>query len=258
MRLAIAQMEIIPGDVEKNLNTGFKLINDAIDNECDLVLLPEVWTTGFLFKKLKELSKTTPDVLKDIKEISNKITVCGSYVVDDNTSFDKVFNKFFAIKDGKILFEYTKTMLFGVTGEDKYFTKGKINQKNVFLLNDITFGVSICYELRFPEFFRKAAFNGAVVHLHPAIWPINRLEHWLTLTKARSIENQVYLLCSNGVGVSGKWELAGNSIIYDPWGEILQNANSHTTIKYINIDSNTIEKARNNLPSLKDSMRFFK
>ncbi len=258
MRLGITQMEIAAGDVKKNLKQGIELIEKAKEQACDLILLPEVWTTGFLFKKLKELSKTTPDILDKLKELSNNITICGSYVVDDKNSDKKVFNKFFAINGGEIVFEYTKAMLFGVTGEDRYFSSGDINQNNTFVINNITFGVSVCYELRFPEFFRKAAFEGALVHLHSAVWPISRLEHWQILTKARSIENQVYFLCSNGTGISGKWELAGHSTIYSPWGEQLCSLNMDTNISFIDIDLNIIEQARESLPSLYDSIKYFK
>ncbi len=258
MKVAVGQMNIVAGGVDENYQKGLSLIKKAKEKGSNLILLPEVWTTGFLFKRLKELSKTTPSIIEKLKKESNGLVICGSYVVNNPNDSSKVFNKFYAIYNGEIIFEYTKTMLFGVTGEDKYFSRGDINQKNIFSFNGIPFGVSICYELRFPEFFRRASFNGALIHLHPAIWPMSRLEHWLTLTRARAIENQVYFLCSNGVGMSGKWELAGNSIIYDPWGEMLQNANSKTDLKYIDIDFNVIEKARNNLPSLNDSIEFFK
>jgi omega-amidase len=258
MRVAVGQMEILPGDVDKNSQNGFELIEKAKLSGCDLILLPEVWTTGFLFKKLKELSKTTQGIIERLKELSGDITICGSYVVDDLNDDKKVYNKFFAISRGEIVFEYTKSMLFGVTGEDKYFSRGGVSQKNTFRINDTVFGVSICYELRFPEFFRRAAFDGAIVHLHPAIWPVNRLEHWKNLTKARAIENQFYLLCSNGTNKSGKWDLAGNSAIYNPWGDTIANLKQNTNITYTDIDLNIIKQSRENLPSLKDAMAYFR
>ena len=197
MKVAVAQFEITPGNTEKNFNKGLAFIGEAIKKQCRLILLPEVWTTGFLFKKLKNLSAQTPEILEELKKISKDICICGSYVIDDKSS-DKVFNIFYAIDKGKIIFEYKKTMLFATTGEDKFFIPGDINQKNTFTLEDITIGVSTCYELRFPEFFRKSAFRRALIHLHPAIWPVNRLNHWLTLTAARAIENQYFLLTANG------------------------------------------------------------
>ncbi len=258
MKIAIGQMEIIPGDIDRNMKTGLKLIEEAKQSKCDLILLPEVWTTGFLFKKLKSLSKYTKSIVDEIKKASRNILICGTYVTDNEIDNDKVFNKFLAIENGNIIFEYTKSMLFGVTKEDDYFSRGDLNQKNVFEFHGVKIGVSVCYELRFPEFFRKASFNGALIHLHPAIWPASRVDHWNTLTKARSIENQFYFLCSNGVGLSGKWKLAGNSKIYSPWGITLQNMNNSTGIKCINVNFQEIEKARENLPSLEDSVKFFK
>ncbi len=255
MRVSIAQMEIVSGDVDNNYKLGMYLIQKAKNQHSDLVLLPEVWTTGFAFKKLGDLSKTTPEILNDIKKISYGIVVCGTYVVKRN---NKIYNIFYAIYNGKVIFEYTKSMLFSVTGEDKYFDAGSINQKNTFDFNNTRFGVSICYELRFPEFFRKSAIDGATIHLHPAIWPINRIEHWKTLTRARSIENQFYLLAVNGCKMSGKWRLSGNSTIYDPWGEVLVNLQNAVGISTIDIDTNLIENTRKNLPSLEDSHIFYR
>ena len=149
-------------------------------------------------------------------------------------------------------------MLFGLTGEDRFFDRGEVKQANTFNALDTTFGVTVCYELRFPELFRKASFNGAKMHLHPAIWPQTRLEHWRTLTRARAIENQLFLLTTNGVGMSGKWELCGYSTIYDPWGEILVNLEDREGLEFISINLEDVEKTREQLTSLKDSVKFLK
>jgi len=257
MRVGVAQFQILPGEVEQNYKKGENFIKQAKEEGCDLLLLPEVWTTGFLFKKLKELSKTTPDILKEIKKLSEGIMLCGTYVVD-NPDSDKVFNTFYAILNGEILFTYKKTMLFGLTGEDRFFDRGDVKQVNTFEALDTTFGVTVCYELRFPELFRKASFSGAKVHLHPAIWPQTRLEHWITLTRARAIENQLFLLTTNGVGISGKWELCGHSTIYDPWGEIEGKIENEEGLVIKTIDLEKVNSARQKLTSLSDSMEFLK
>ncbi len=256
MRVAIGQMSIEPGNLEKNIAVGVELLERAAKENCRLILLPEVWSTGFLFKRLKELAKFTPDLLERLRRLSEKIAICGTYVVDSEDK-GKVFNRFMLIDKGEVLFEYDKSMLFSVTGEDKYFLNGDVNQKNIFDLDGVRFGVSVCYELRFPEFFRRAAFNGAEIHLHPAVWPINRIDHWQTLTKARSIENQFYLLCSNGCGMSGKWELAGSSAIYSPWGEELKNMEHLTGIAFVDIDLEMVKDVRERIPSLSDSLKVF-
>lgn len=254
MRASIAQMEIVSGDVDSNYKMGMYLIQKAKKQNSDLVLLPEVWTTGFAFKKLADLSKTTPEILKEIKKTSYGMAICGTYVVNRD---DKIYNIFYAVYNGEIIFEYIKSMLFSITSEDKYFAAGSINQENTFYFHNMRFGVSICYELRFPEFFRRSAIKGAIVHLHPAVWPINRVEHWQTLTRARSIENQFYLLAANGCKISGKWKLSGNSAIYDPWGKILVNLQNTVGISTVDIDMDLIEDTRKNLPSLKDSHIFY-
>jgi len=257
MKVAVGQFQIIPGEVDKNFKKGTELIKEAIDKGCDLILLPEVWTTGFLFKKLKDLSKTTPPILEEIKKLSKDILICGTYVVD-NPSSDKVFNVFYAFSNGKSIFSYKKTMLFGLTGEDKYFERGELNQNCTFDALGTTFGASVCYELRFPEFFRRTSFKGALVHLHPAIWPENRLDHWLTLTRARAIENQFFLLTSNGVGLSGKWELCGHSTIYDPWGKVENQIKKDEGLTIQTIDLKEVHEIRQQLTSLQDSIKFLK
>ncbi len=257
MKVAVGQFQIVPGDVDRNFEKGAKLIKDAKDKGCNVTLLPEVWTTGFLFKKLKDLSKTTLPILEEIKKLSDDILICGTYVVD-NPASDKVFNIFYAFLNGKAIFSYKKTMLFGLTGEDKYFERGNIDQSCTFEAFGATFGVSVCYELRFPEFFRRASFNRAIIHLHPAIWPENRLDHWLTLTRARAIENQFFLLTSNGVGLSGKWELCGYSTIYDPWGEVENQIKKDEGLAIQTINLRKVQEIRQQLTSLKDSIDFLK
>ncbi|WP_029951887.1 nitrilase-related carbon-nitrogen hydrolase [Hippea sp. KM1] len=257
MRVGIIQMMVEAGNVKSNTDRGLSLIKKAKQQKAELILLPEVWTTGFAFKKLKELSKTTPEIIEEVKKLSANTCICGTYIVD-NPNDDKVYNIFYAIKDGQVIFEYKKTMLFGLTGEDKYFTSGSFKQKNTFNLDGITIGVSICYELRFPEFFRKSAFNGAYIHLHPAIWPKSRLNHWQTLTQARAIENQFFLLTSNGVGISGKWELAGHSAIINGWGEIMGGLFEKEDAFTLSLPMNEIDTIRNQLTSLKDSLKQFK
>ncbi len=256
MRIAIAQMSIEPGDIEKNLKKGIDLIKEAQSRECDLILLPEVWTTGFKFRSLKELAKRADEYIGAVREVSRDMLICGTYVLDDPESDKLVYNSFLAFYGGRELFRYDKSMLFSVTGEDRYFKSGNLDQECVFDFRGVTIGVTVCYELRFPELFRRASFRGAKIHLHPAIWPMTRLDHWLTLTRARAIENQVYLLCTNGTGISGKWELAGHSAIYSPWGEVKANLETSVDIAWVDFDDSLIEEVREKIPSLKDSTRY--
>ena len=253
----MGQFQVAPGDVDRNFENGVKLIKEAKDKGCNVILLPEVWTTGFPFKKLKDLSKTTPSILEEIKKQSEDILICGTYIVD-NPESDKVFNIFYALLNGKTIFSYKKTMLFGLTGEDKYFERGNIDQSCTFEAFGTTFGVSICYELRFPEFFRRTSFNGAIIHLHPSLWPENRLDHWLVLSRARAIENQFFLMTSNGVGISDKWELCGHSTIYDPWGEVENQIKKDEGLAVNTIDLRKVREIRQQLTSLLDSIEILK
>ncbi len=256
MKIAVGQLNVSYGDVDRNFKRGESLIKQARDEGCKLILLPEMWTTGFPFRQLKKLSTTTPQILEEIKKLSKDIMICGTYITDKPNS-DKVFNTFYAILNGEIVFSYKKIMLFGLTGEDNYFFRGDLSQKNTFKALGTTFGVSICYELRFPELFRKASFDGVLIHLNPAIWPKIRLDHWLILSRARAIENQIFFLTSNGVGLSDKWEIGGHSTIYDPWGEVKSQIKNEEGLAINDITLETVEDTREKLSSFKDSMAAF-
>jgi len=257
MKVAVGQFQVFPGEVEKNFKKGEMLIQNAKREQCDIILLPEVWTTGFPFKKLKELSKTTPEILEELKKLSENTMICGSYVVD-NPDSDKVFNIFYAIYNGEVTFSYKKIMLFSFTGEDRFFEKGALSQRNTFDHNGMVFGVSICYELRFPEFFRRSSFNGALAHLVPAIWPKPRCRHWQILSETRAIENQFFVLTSNGSISSGKWEMCGSSTIFNPWGEPMKRMESNEVgIITYEIDKMEIEKIRDKFPAFYDSRKNF-
>ena len=112
--------------------------------------------------------------------------------------------------------------------------------------------MAICYDLRFPELFRKYALGGAKVVFLMAEWPWPRLAHWQTLLKARAIENQCFVVACNRVGKSGEWSFFGHSGIYDPSGELLAGAADDETLVTSSLDLDMVDLVRQSMTVFED------
>ena len=120
-----------------------------------------------------------------------------------------------------MLGKYRKIHLFSSAPvhEDRYFTPG--SSLTTLHIGEMTWGFSICYDLRFPELYRSLALQGAEVLVNCTAWPASRAAHWETLTRARAIENQAYMIGTNRVGTDGGVTFCGRSCIVEPFGEVI-------------------------------------
>ena len=112
--------------------------------------------------------------------------------------------------------------------------------------------LTTCYDLRFPEIFRKLIDKGATSVLMTSGWPEARIEHWKALAKARAIENQVYFVGCNAVGTNNQTQLGGSSLVIDPWGEVLTKDEKEETVLNIEFDLQKVNEVREKLPVLAD------
>jgi len=117
-------------------------------------------------------------------------------------------------------------------------------------------GLAICYDLRFPELFRKILDQEAEFFLVSSAWPALRLEHWLLLNQTRALENLSYLISSNCVGINRGTQFIGHSLIVDPMGQIIAGSNEEECVVWAEVNRDTVLKARAEFPALRD--RFFK
>jgi predicted amidohydrolase len=115
-----------------------------------------------------------------------------------------------------------------------------------------TTGMAICYDLRFPELFRRYAVQGAKVIVMPAEWPIERVEHWRTLLQARAIENQCFMVATNSAGQTGNTTFGGHSMIVDPWGKIVVEVGETPTLVTAEIEVDLVDSVRNRIPVFED------
>ena len=112
--------------------------------------------------------------------------------------------------------------------------------------------LTTCYDLRFPELFRKLNEKGATSILMTSGWPDVRIEHWNVLAKARAIENQSIFIACNGVGKNGEVNLGGNSVVIDAWGNVLNELSTQEKVINVEIDLQNVIDIREKLPVLAD------
>jgi len=252
IRAAVIQFDIRSGEVESNLKIAKQRIVALADQGVQLVLLPEMWSTGFANERLKELSETTPGILEGLSRVAKKLhlTIIGSLPEKKGTG---VYNTAYVIdRDGSIAGTYRKIHLFSPTREERYFRPGRRAVVSKTSLGPI--GLMICYDLRFPELCRSLALRGAKMVAVMAEWPAERVAHWEVLLKARAIENQLFILGANRCGSDGDLSYAGHSRIISPFGEVVARAGKRPITISATIDLCVVERARKQIPCLKERM----
>ncbi|MDA8415101.1 MAG: carbon-nitrogen family hydrolase [Desulfobacteraceae bacterium] len=218
---ASMQFNVRQGDVDANREYVRAALRRVAAQGANLVVLPEMWSSGFAYRNLNELAGRTAGIVEELLELSRelKLVIIGSMPEPHG---EKVFNTAYVLDNGRLAGTYRKLHLFSLLGEDRAFDSG-----DSWLLADTSLGkigVIICYDLRFPELSRRLALEGAGVICVPAQWPRPRQEHWRTLLRARAIENQLFVVACNACGPIGKLDFFGMSLIIDPKGELLAEA----------------------------------
>lgn len=259
MKIALAQMGVAQGDFEKNLQKTRELASRAKSNDADLAVFPEMFLSGFNYRKNLEFLKNRGDFLaREVSKIAEEtgIAICGSLPYLEESE-DRPRNRMiFASSKGEILAHYDKTHLFRIFNEEKYVKKGdKIS------VCDTPFGragFAICYDLRFPELFIKLAKLGAKFVIISAAFPHPRMGHWRVLCRARAIENQCFVIAVNQGGSERFGENTvkyfGRSAAIDPWGEVLAECSEDGVdeLAYAEINLDEADDIRAKIPAWDD------
>ena len=225
LKVYLVQFDSAKGNKTENLTRAKKMIFDAKPNEGSLVLLPEMFATGYVPADLDKAaedfsSNCTGETARTLSEIADETncTIMGAGITRASTGF---YNHVSIYKpnEAQEFRGYNKMNLF--FPEKESFKAG--SEINLFKFNNWSIASFICYDLRFPEIFREATKKGANLITIQAAWPAKRRAHWETLLRARAIENQVYIAAVNAVSESNaqKLPLAGTSLIISPNGDIL-------------------------------------
>jgi omega-amidase len=228
MKIAAAQISCTPGDLEANLRTINDFASRAKDSGAELIIFPEMIDTGYSMPVIQKHATSwkegaVPQVQKMAKQLSLAI-IAG---VSDRDGPHLYNAQVFIDAGGNIRAKYRKTHLVTAAPLDE---RPVFNAGDAFVswkLNKFNLGLTICYDLRFPEVCRALAVeHGANVFVNSSAWPFPRLEHLRILALARAIENQCYLILANRVGTDDGVTFCGTSAIIDPYGVIVAAASA--------------------------------
>ncbi len=251
MKIASIQLNIKWEDKTANLNQAHQFIKRAKQEGCDLVVFPEFFTTGFSMdaKKISEPPGGQTAQFLSTQAKQNSINIIGGYA--ESTPHEKAKNVAIAVnREGHEAAKYVKNHPFSFANEHQHYQPG--NKQVTFKIDNTSASIFICYDLRFPEVFRKIAKQVDIIFVI-ANWPQTRQKHWEALLKARAIENQCYVAGINRTGTDGNnIEYCGASSIINPLGNTLSYGKA--TQQYITTTINTEEtqNTRYKFPFLND------
>ncbi len=216
----------------------------------DLVILPELWGTGYFnFPAYLVQSETaageTFTALSPLAKEAGFYLLAGSILEREG---DCLYNSALLINPGGgLAAKYRKINLFGCGSEEaRLLVPGKLPV--VIETEWGKWGITTCFDLRFPEIYRQMLAAGAEVFLVVAAWPAARLDHWLLFNKVRAVENQCYLVSCNCAGKMNGIDFAGHSMVVDPWGIVNKSAGSRPGIMEGEIDLDRVGKIRAEFP----------
>ncbi|HAT56013.1 MAG TPA: carbon-nitrogen hydrolase [Veillonellaceae bacterium] len=246
MRIAMIQMDIAAGEKERNIQHGIDLMERAAGS-ADVLVLPEMWTTGYDFRHLDEQVTRPGDDL--MQRLSSFARYHGITLIPGSLpmSFeDGIYNTAMIIgPDGRQKACYKKVHLFSHLIESRLMKAG--SESVCTPIRGVETGLAICYDLRFPELFRTLTHHGATLIILPASWPMERIYHWVILNQARAIENEIFMCSVNAVGMYRGVHLYGNSMFVSPNGTILVHGDEKENIYYADYDGDDVQRQRTDL-----------
>lgn len=251
MKIAMLQMAVLEKNKQGNIARGLQLARQAAEDH-DLIVMPEVWTTGYSLGHLDEDAEIPGSgVLPQLQEIAAET---GCRIVAGSVPMRReglVYNTSAAIDSrGNLVSLYDKVHLFGLFNEEKFFAPG--NNFSAYDLDGLRCGSTICYDLRFPELYRHLALQGAKIIFCPAEWPEARGDIWRLLAQARAAENHTFLIAVNCAGTFKGAPFYGHSMVVDPGGRIVAEAGMDEEVISCTIDLEEIDRVRRRINALAD------
>lgn len=248
MKIALAQMKVSFEDKASNRESCKSFLLNAKENKADLIIFPEMTLTGFSMNA-ELIGEDNNESINWFKEqaLNNNLYIgLGHVKKQDN----KNYNCFSIISPhGKEICSYAKIHPFSYSSENTHYEGGKeivYTQIGSFKLSPF-----ICYDLRFPEIFQIASTEAQLITV-AANWPKSRREAWITLLKARAIENQCFVAGVNVIGTTNGLEYSGDSMVIDPKGKIIAEAEAQEGLVMAEIDIEEVNGFRAHFPVKND------
>ncbi len=251
VKIAVAQIRCIGGDVEANLRKVEACAARAAQNGCRLATFPEMADTGYDLDRIPACaSPWDSGPVERLRNIAVRNRIWMITGISERVGKD-LFNSVVAIDvNGNIAGSYRKTHLLSTAPifEDQTFSAG--DRLSMVRIDDWNVGLLVCYDLRFPEAARTLALKGAELLVVPSAWPLVRSEHFALLTRCRAMENQLFLACPNHVGAEGKNTFCGMSGVITPTGAYDRVAGAEEETILISVISKAeIEDFRQHIPT---------
>lgn len=247
-------------DKDESKNNVKKFVTEAASNGADIVTLPEMWDCPYSNDYFREYAETEDG--ETVELMSNLAKDLGIYLIGGSIAEldgDKVYNTSYSFnRNGEIIGKHRKTHLFDidVEGGIRFMESDTLTAGDSSTIIETEFckvGVAICYDVRFPELFRRMALDGAKLIVLPAAFNMTTgPAHWDLTMRARALDNQVYFAANSPArDEEGVYVAYGNSCVVNPWGEFEAHADEKECIVYADIDLDYVESIRNQLPLLK-------
>ncbi len=249
LRVAVVQFDILWEDKTGNYDRVRSLL-ERVQEPVDLVLLPEMFATGFSMNIEKTAETAEGETVSFLSSIaaSRNAHVLGGLMergVQGGKNTAVVISP-----GGDVLCRYVKMHPFSFGGEDQRYEKG--NEVCVVDVGGMKVSPLICYDLRFPELFREAMARGAELFVVPANWPSVRVGHFVNLLRARAIENLAYVVGVNRVGEGGGLTYPGRSVVFDPLGEPILDPEDREGVFLCDLDPEKVREPREKFGFLGD------
>lgn len=254
LKISLLQSPLAWEDKATNLS-HFEETIMSISEKMEVVVLPEMFSTGFSMQPTAHAEPMDGNTVKWMKRIAAEqhIILTGSIIVAENGSY---YNRLLWVQPDGQLHHYDKRHLFGFAGETEQYTAG--SKRVVVQVKGWKILLQVCYDLRFPVFTRNNPQQPYDAILYVANWPERRSLAWQSLLPARAIENQCYVIGVNRIGEDGHGIAhSGGSAIYSPMGEVLNRATDHNAeVIHGLLEKAPLEEVREKLPFLKDADGF--
>ncbi len=256
MKVGIAQLNVKLGKPAENSKKVAQMLEEESARGAlpRALVLPELWSTGYALERADELAspegRESARFLGELAKRYGMWFVGGSVLAKTTGGFAnraQVINP-----KGELVTTYDKVHLIRLMEEDKYFIRGR--KRCLFDLDGIKAACVICYDIRFPELARRLALEGAKILFVSSEWPKERIEHWRILLSSRAIENQMYVVACNRCGSSAGTTFGGHSMIIDPWGSILYEAEEEEAFGTAEVDIAKVDEVRKFLPVFEDRL----
>jgi predicted amidohydrolase len=248
MRVGLIQYSPVWEDKSASEQRILKLLGGY--QAVDLLVFPEMTLTGFTMQSdefAEDLRGNTFQFFSSLAKEKNCAIIYG--VIEKEK--EKNFNTMVHVNEhGDIITTYRKMHPYSYCGEDIHYGKGE--KRIITRVKECMIGLSICFDLRFPEFYRQYGKERVHLIIDIANWPDPRIEHWRTLLKARAIENQCYVIGVNRVGDDPALHYNGWSSAFDPMGKPLAEVENEEKLIIVEIDADYVAGIRESLPFLKD------